>query len=171
VMNEEADRPQAARVSGPRRRRLLRRLLLLLALALVMRRWVGMPTLIQGNSMLPALRPGQIVWINKLIFLYRPPHRGEVVALWTGTELMVKRVLALPGEDVMIRDGVVSINGAPLAEPYVQCRGHLDVAPGRLGAGRFVVAGDNRPQTVVEVANRGRIVGRLGGRGARMRTP
>jgi len=146
---------------GSKRRRTLERLLLLLALALLIRRWVWMPTFILGDSMLPTLHSGEIAGVNKLIYLLRPPHRGEVVAVWSGKELMIKRVLGLPGEYVEMRGGVLYIDGRPLAEPYVRFSDYYDIAPGRMGPGRFVLAGDNRPETLIEIANRERIVGRL----------
>ncbi len=120
-----------------------------------------MPAFIVGDSMLPTLHPGEIAGVNKVIYLLRPPRRGDVVAAWTGKELAIKRVLGLPGEDVAVRDGFVYVNGRPLAEPYVQFRDHCNIAPGRIGPGRFVLAGDNRLQTVIAIVNRERIVGRL----------
>jgi signal peptidase I len=49
--------------------------------------------------MLPTLKAGQIVGLNKLAYLHRRPGRGDIVAFWTGKELFVKRVIALPGEE------------------------------------------------------------------------
>jgi signal peptidase I len=160
-MKEENGRSMEFIKPGSKHRRTLQRLLLLLALAILIRRWVWMPAFIVGNSMLPTLRPGEIVGVNKLLFLLRPPHRGDVVAVWTGKELIIKRVLGLPGEYVAMRDGIVYVGGTPLAEPYVQFRGHRNIAPGRIGPGRFLLAGDNRPDTLIDIANRERIVGRL----------
>jgi signal peptidase I len=141
--------------------RTLRRLLLLLALALLIRRWVWMPVLIVGDSMVPTLHGGKLAGVNKLVYLLRAPERGEVVELWTGKEFMIKRVLGLPGEEVMIRDGIVYVSGKALDEPYVRFQGHANVAPGRIGPGRFVVAGDNRLGTIIEVTSRERIIGRI----------
>jgi signal peptidase I len=120
-----------------------------------------MPVFIVGDSMLPSLRGGQIIGVNKLIYLLHPPRRGDVVAVWTDRELMIKRVLGLPGEEVAVRDGVFYVDGRPLVEPYVQFTDHVEIASGRIGSAQFVVAGDNRPQTLIAVVNQGRIVGRL----------
>jgi signal peptidase I len=160
-MNEGQDNSKEARKSGSEPRRTLQRLLLFLALAMLIRRWVWMPTLVTGDSMLPTIQTGEIVGVNKLIYLFQPPRRGDVVAVWTGTELMIKRVVGLPGEEVAERDGVFYVDGVPLAEPYVQFRAHGNIAPGRVGLDRFVVAGDNRLQTLIAVINRERIIGQL----------
>jgi signal peptidase I len=141
--------------------RTLRWLLLALGLVLVVRQWVWMPTLITGVSMEPTLRGGQLVGVNKLAYLFRRPRRGEVVEVWTGRQLIIKRILGLPGEIIAMHDGKLYVNGAPVTEPYVQVQDVNTIAPGQLGPDRFLVAGDNRPQTIIAVVNRDRIVGRV----------
>ena len=139
----------------------LRRLALLVVLLWLIRAWVWMPAFVSGTSMLPTLRDGQIVGVNKLAYTLRPPRRGDLVAVWTGQVLMVKRVVGLPGDHISIVDGVVTVNGKPLSEPYVEDRGEFNLAPGTLALGRFVVVGDNRSATVLAVVRQARIVGRL----------
>ena len=99
--------------------------------------------------------------LNKLAYRFGPPQRGDIVAICTGRELIVKRILGLPGEEVRADRGVFYINGRPLAEPYVQFKDSDNIAPGRLGANRFVVAGDNRQGTLIAVISLDRIVGRV----------
>ena len=136
-------------------------LLLALGLVLVVRQWVWAPALITGGSMQPTLRGGHLAGINKLAYRRHPPRRGDIVAISTGLGLIVKRILGLPGEEIAMRDGVVYVNGQPLAEPYVRFPGNGTTAPGRLGPNRFVVAGDYRPASIVAVVSRDRIVGSL----------
>jgi signal peptidase I len=144
-----------------RNRKVLMRVLLLLALGIVVREWIWMPTFIVGNSMLPTFHTGEIVGVNKLIYLFRPPQRGDVVAAWTGKELMIKRVLGLPGDEVEVRDGMFYVDGWPLIETYPHCNDHSTIAQDRLGPDKFVLAGDNRPQSLIAIVNRDRIVGQL----------
>jgi signal peptidase I len=136
-------------------------LLLALGLVLAVRQWVGMPSLITGESMQPNLRGGQLVWVNKLAYRWGRPRRGEIVEVWTGRDLLVKRVLGLPGETIALRDGIFYVNGVALAEPYVQFQDDRNIAAGQLGPDRFLVAGDNRSATIIAVVNRDRIVGRV----------
>jgi signal peptidase I len=126
-----------------------------------MRQWVWMPALVTGESMEPTLRGGQLVGVNKLAYQLCGPRRGEIVEVRTGHDLMVKRVIGLPGESIALRDGKFYVNGVLLAEPYVRFQEVRTIAPGRLGPDCFVVAGDNRPQTVIAVVRRDRIVGRV----------
>lgn len=139
----------------------LRQLLLGGTLVLALSQWVWTPALVIGNSMQPTLRPGSVMGLNKLAYRFGPPRRGDIVAVCTGRELIVKRILGLPGEDVRADDGVFYINGRPLAEPYVFFKDSDNIAPGRLGANRFVVAGDNRQGTLIAVVSLDRIVGRV----------
>jgi signal peptidase I len=142
--------------------RVLRWLWPLLGLALVVRHWIWVPTLIQGASMVPTLRGGQLAGINKLAYAFRRPARGDIVAVWTGKELMIKRVVGLPGEELCVDNGVLCVNGAPLPEPYVKlCNAWQDIAAGRIEADCFVVAGDNREESVIAVVSRKRIEGRV----------
>jgi signal peptidase I len=139
----------------------LRRLLLLLVIVLTVREFVWSPVLITGKSMLPTLHGGQIVFVNKLAYFCNAPRRGDIVAIWTGKELMIKRVVGLPGDEISATNGFFCINGSPLREPYVQIQDRWNIAPGTVSADRFVVAGDNRSGTLVAIITRERVVGRL----------
>jgi signal peptidase I len=134
-------------------------LVLFLALALLVRAHIWVPLFITGNSMLPTLHSGQFAGLNKLTYLYRPPQRGDIVAVWTERSIMVKRIIGLPGEEISVQDGVFFINGRPLREPYVQFQEHLNIGAG--SEGQFVVAGDNRSHTIIAVVAKERMLGRL----------
>ena len=56
----------------------------------------------------------------------------------------MKRVIALPGETVAIRRGIVTINGQPLEEPYVKEREPWEMAPVKLESDQYFAVGDNR---------------------------
>jgi signal peptidase I len=137
-------------------------LCVLLMLVLTIRYWIWAPSLIMGTSMWPTLKGGDFVGINKLAYAFRGPDRGDLVAVWTGQQLWVKRVVGLPGEEIGIRRGVLNVNGVPLAEPYVQ-RGNVwqNVAPGRIEPDCFVLAGDNRVESEIGVVSRQRIIGQI----------
>jgi len=140
----------------------LRWLLVVLVAVLIVRHWVWMPVLIRGESMMPTLRDGQFVGINKLAYTFSPPECGDLVALWTGREIMIKRVVGLPGEEIAMRHGEVYRNGVRLEEPYVGFNtSSEEIMPGTIEANCYVVAGDNRTGSLTMVVGRGRIVGRV----------
>ena len=99
---------------------------------------------IYGSSMTPTLSDGDIVVSVK----GGEYSRGDVVAFWFNNKILVKRVVALPGEWVDIaEDGTVSVNGKPLEEPYLteKALGECDLElPYQVPDGRFFVMGDHR---------------------------
>jgi signal peptidase I len=115
--------------------------------------------------MLPTCGEGQLAVVNKLAYRYAMPRRGDIVCVWTGEELLIKRIVGLPGEKLALRNGAFEVDGRPLSEPYVQFNGHWTVGAGEIGRGRYVVVGDNRsmPQKdqLMAVVNSDRILGRL----------
>jgi signal peptidase I len=139
----------------------LRWLLLVLLLTMAVRHWAWSPMLVQGDSMCPTLHSGQLKGINKLAYHFAEPRRGDIVAVWTDHDLMVKRIIGLPGEQIECREGVFYLNGQPFAEPYVKLTCLTCIRGGKLGPDCFVVAGDNRSQTVLAVVRRNRIIGRV----------
>jgi signal peptidase I len=132
-----------------------------MALGMLIRRWVWMPVFIIGNSMLPTFHTGDIVGVNKLIYRLQPPQRCDVVAIWTGRELLIKRVVGLPGEEMEERDGRFYVNGFPLSEIKMNVEISRSIAPGQIGPNQFVIAGDNRGQSLTAIVNRDRIIGRV----------
>lgn len=149
--------------SGAHRSRLpwLRRFVILLSLLSIVRKVVWMPVLVEGRSMLPGLRPGQIVGVNKLAYWRKPPKRGDLVLFSTRQELYIKRIIGLPGEELSVARGIVCVGGSPLTEPYRSSDPTVTIGPGIIAQNQFIVAGDNRPESLIAVVNQERIVGRL----------
>lgn len=137
----------------------LARLLYLVAVALAIvmpvRAWVGEPIVIASGSMEPTLRVGTLMVLDKWTLRRRPPRRGEIVSFRSPVEPedMVKRVIAVPGDTVQIRDKQVLVNGAALDEPYaVHHRANQkldgdDLGPLTVPADDFFVLGDNRDES------------------------
>jgi signal peptidase I len=127
-------------------RRTTVRILVLATISFVLFRWVLIPLRAEGISMQPALESGSLHFVNRLAFLGGRPERGDVIAIRLAgpNVLYVKRIVALPGERLEIVDGVVRVNGAALAEPYVRHRRPWNVAEVTLGAREYYVIGDNR---------------------------
>jgi signal peptidase I len=88
----------------------------------------------------------------------RDPKRGEVVALETpplarvrcgAGGVFIKRIVGLPAEIVSERDGIVSINGKQLSEPYIKSDRRDNETPRswHVPTGDYFVMGDNRAQS------------------------
>lgn len=100
--------------------RLLKLLAIALAVVLPARAFVGEPVYVASPSMEPALRVGTMLILDKLTLRTREPRRGDVLSFRSPVENvdLIKRVVALPGETVELREKAVFINGKQLDEPY-----------------------------------------------------
>src|SRR5262249_7593903 len=80
------------------------------------------PAKIQGHSMAPLLSDHEALIVNRLVYDFEPIRRGDVVVFRYPLDTRksyIKRIVALPGEIVQIRQGLVYINGSRIPEPYV----------------------------------------------------
>src|SRR5215813_13270039 len=80
------------------------------------------PVRVEGTSMLPMLEDQDRLFVNKLAYRVGEIHRGDVVVFLYPRDhekSYIKRVIALPGDDLKIDHGRVYVNDRPLAEKYV----------------------------------------------------
>lgn len=105
-----------------------------------------------GDSMETALYNGKNVLVDRIVYRLLAPSRGDVIVfLPNGNEkshFYVKRVVALPGETVQIKDGLLYINGEAVSnddKEYDKME-EAGIAENEitLGNGEFFVLGDNR---------------------------
>lgn len=108
------------------------------------------PFHVVGPSMEPTYRSGQTVLVQD--YASTDPQRGDVVIFYPPEthQSSMQRVVGLPGETVRLdAQGAVTINGAPLAEPYVKTGGNpFGVIAVTLGPGYYFLLGDNRPNSL-----------------------
>jgi signal peptidase I, bacterial type len=57
-------------------------------------------TIVRGDSMLPAYRDGQMVIVNRFMALNGPLRRGDVVLVKTANDVLIKRIVYLPGDTI-----------------------------------------------------------------------
>lgn len=142
--------------------------LLVAAAAAVLAATIFLPVLrIYGSSMTPTVSEGEIV-VSLKGSDFEP---GDVIALWYGNKLLVKRVIAGPGQWVNIDpDGNVYVDGAMLDEPYLteKALGTCTISlPYQVGDGRYFVLGDHRSisndsrSTAVGCIEKEQIVGKI----------
>lgn len=118
------------------------------------------PFIVDGGSMLPTFHNQEFLLVDKLSYLTRTPHRGEVMIfkLQEGNnkyigKYLIKRVIGLPSEHIVISNGVTTIynkanpNGFIVEEPYVVYKDihkNIDVT---LDENHYFMMGDNRAQS------------------------
>jgi signal peptidase I len=98
-------------------------------LALFIRHFIVQAFKIPSGSMIPTLLIGDHLLVNKFVYRFRSPERGEVVVFKFPQDRktdFIKRVVALPGDDVALSEGRLFVNGKPVADA------HASYGPGKL---------------------------------------
>ncbi len=151
-------------------------LVIALVLAFLLRTFVVQVFYIPSSSMEPTLSVDDRMIVEKITYRFREPARGEIV-VFEGESLtdttvddtagdrfvrvvgqflgvvpasardFVKRVIGLPGDEILIEQGIVSVNGVPLEEPYVVFDDPSDYGPVVVPEGALFFLGDNRPNS------------------------
>ena len=95
-----------------------------------------------GDSMSPVLKNGDVVLVNRIIYDASMPKRGDIIVFKpNGNENLhsyIKRIIALPGETVQIKDGEIYINDKKLEEEYKTA----EITDAGLAAEAITLAGD-----------------------------
>jgi len=116
-------------------------------LAFLFRTFVVTVGVVNDTSMHPALGEGGYYLVNKYIYHFARPQRGDIVVFRVGqydTEEQVKRIIGLPGETLQITSGEVSINGRRLDESYAVGATYPDFGPTTVEEHSYFVLGDTR---------------------------
>lgn len=115
-------------------------------LALTIHLFLAQATIVYGFSMQPNLRPEERLVIEKISYQFHSPQRHDIVVLDLPNmpELLIKRIVGLPGETVEIRRGVLYIDGVPLEETFDHSRSGTTLPPMTLPPMTYFVLGDNR---------------------------
>lgn len=103
--------------------------------------------LVDGPSMMPTLQNQERLVVNKFIYRFRAPERGEILVFKYPSDPsrdFIKRVIAVPGDTIEIKDGRVFVNQQLMNEPYIlsQTRGNYPLST--VPEGHIFVMGDNR---------------------------
>jgi len=138
----------------------VRRLLFLILLgaggAFAVRRFAFEGIYLASNSMAPALPTGRHIMVNKTAFVFSKPRRGDIVMFDSPQDPergLVKRVIAVEGDRIELRNKEVLVNGTVINEPYVQHTRPDDILVGDTRAevtvprGKVFVMGDNRDES------------------------
>lgn len=123
--------------------------LLVVAAVAVLVATIWLPVLqIYGSSMTPTLNESDIVVSVKGSEF----EQGDLIAFYVGNKILVKRVIALPGQTVdMDEDGTIYVDGKALDEPYLTEKSYGDAnieLPYQVPDNRYFCVGDHRSTSV-----------------------
>ena len=99
--------------------------------------------------MQPRLVDQERIFVNRFIYRFSDIHRGDVVVFWyprDKSKSFIKRVVAVPGDEIEIRYGSVCVNGQKVDEPYLKSeyRDHDSYPRVVVRPGQYFVLGDHR---------------------------
>lgn len=126
---------------------LVRDIAIALAIVIVVTMFIK-PTIVKETSMQPTLYENNYLLVNKQAYRFGDEERGDIIVFHSNLEdkeLLIKRIIGLPGDVITIDQGKVFLNGTELQEDYTL----EGVTPGQLidftvPEGQLFVMGDNR---------------------------
>ncbi|SDF77462.1 signal peptidase I [Sporolituus thermophilus] len=116
-------------------------------LAFFIRTFIVELYMVEGPSMRPTLVNSERLVVNKFIYRFKEPEKGEIIVFRYPRDPsrdFIKRVIAVGGDTIEIQDGRVFVNGQLMQEPYIleKTRGSYPLST--VPAGHVFVMGDNR---------------------------
>ncbi|MDR2087813.1 MAG: signal peptidase I [Clostridiales Family XIII bacterium] len=133
----------------------IRDIVIAVAVAVLVMQFIK-PTIVKEHSMEPTLYENNYIFLSKQQYTFADIKHGEIVVFRSNIEtengadkLLIKRVIALPGDKISISDGSVYLNGEPLAEPYIKepfTSGYVEELT--VPEGKVFVMGDNRQRSL-----------------------
>lgn len=127
-----------------------------LALSVVLYLFLFTPHEVVGRSMYPTYQNGEFLIANKIAYRFGEPQQGDVIIFkHSATQDYIKRIIAVPGDTVSIRDGRFYVNEQLLdesdyLESTVVTNGGQFLAEGstiEVPDGEVFASGDNRPNS------------------------
>lgn len=125
-----------------------------LSIFVVVYLFILQPHEVKGNSMEPSFQNNEYIITDKISYRFKEPHRGDVIIFKAPVNPdvdYIKRIIALPGEQVMVQNGEVYVNNTRLIESYIDTLTPLfpgstmqESTPITVPEGDYFVMGDNR---------------------------
>jgi signal peptidase I len=141
-------------------------------LVLFLRPLVLDSAVITSDSMVPTLQVGEHLFSDRLTYKRRDPHYGEIVTFALPSreagapeDILVKRLIGLPGDTILVKDGAVYRNNQRLNEPYIREPIQYAFSAVKVPPGKLFVLGDNRNVSddshIWGFLDRSRLIGRV----------
>jgi signal peptidase I len=118
-------------------------------LSMVLRTWIIEGRIVPTGSMLPTIQLQDRLLVNKLIYHFTDPQRGDIIVFRPPEKIhakddFVKRLVAVPGDKVEVKNGRLYINNQGQQEPYVNQKMIYEFGPVIVPQNSYFVMGDNR---------------------------
>lgn len=128
-------------------------LLVAVAISFVLRTYIAEAREIPTGSMIPTIKIGDHIFVDKIFYKRSALERGDIIVFQPPpksgrTDDFVKRIVALPGDELEINGGTVYVNGQEQSETYVQNHSTEFFGPIKIPAKSYFVMGDNRTNSL-----------------------
>ncbi len=126
---------------------------IIILIAFFVRFYLIQPFVVEGSSMEPNFHNAEYLLVDKISYRFREPKRGDVIVFHPPNSPAlnyIKRIIALPGEQIEIKSGEIFVNSVRIDEPYIPTGKTLvrnsEAAnlSQKLGTDQYFVLGDNR---------------------------
>ena len=115
----------------------------IIIIVLLIKWFIATPINVVGESMIPTLKDGDMMLLDEISYRFSDIKRFDIVVAGTKDELIIKRVIGLPGEKVKCKNGDIYINNKKLRENYDHAYTE-DFDEIKIGKNNYFVLGDNR---------------------------
>ena len=125
----------------------LKAIMIAVIIALLIQNFVFATSIVEGDSMEPTLENGERLIFNKMIYIVDEPKRGDIIIIQQVDKNYVKRVIALPGETVEIKNSELYIDGERYIETFLSeeiSSKTGEFGPVHVPQDSYFVMGDNR---------------------------
>jgi signal peptidase I len=118
--------------------------------ALILIHFVVRTFYIPSTSMVPTLEIKDYIMVNEFIYHFKPPARKDIIVFHPPPSAMaegkdfIKRVVAVEGDEVEVKDEKLYVNGVPQEEPFINEEPRYIMEKKKVPPGNLFVMGDNR---------------------------
>ena len=122
--------------------------IIILILVILLKMYIVTPIKVNGSSMYPTLEDQDIMILDIISYKLHGLKRFDIAVINQGKELIIKRVIGLPGEKVEYKKGKLYINGVEIKDPYLDDDTSMEDISITVPKNEYYVLGDNRQNSL-----------------------
>jgi signal peptidase I len=148
-MDEQTVKEEKKQKASSELKEWMKSIALAVVIALIIRFFFFETFLVEGTSMHPTLQHHERLIVNKIVYNFKDPEQGDVIVFnYSVRRDFIKRIIALAGDEVEIRNGNLYVNEKLQVEPYIRDQAMYDFGPVVIPQGHVFVLGDNRDNSM-----------------------